>query len=491
MKKALVGARVASVRKPSSGRVLEFRFADGRRLILELALHGANIVQLGADGRVVSSFRTPRSARGRLDAGASYEPPARPPAIPDPREMTAEEIDLRIAAMVEQGETVFEALRRHLFGVGSPAARLVIDEAGASGVSLGRVLTNRLTQLSAGELEPVIAGDTLWPWRPLRAATEDADGMQGADAADTAGRWHEAQDRGHREILQRRSLLQIVRREIARTRQNARRCEADVRGFDNPDRYRRWAEALLAGLSRAERVGQDAVQVPNPEDPESGDLVIPATPGVALTTVAEKLFARHRRALRGHERAQRRFEELTARGKELECLERCFAETVSAEDLVESMKRLGLPVDLLPATRAGREAARREVPRVEGVRVYYASTGEMILAGKGAKENHRLTFKLAAPHDFWLHAQGVTGAHVVLRNDNRERRPPGVALAEAAAVAAFHSEASGERLVDVQWTWRKNVRKPRGAALGTVVVKRFETIRVRPGPLSQKPAPIL
>ena len=184
-------------------------------------------------------------------------------------------------------------------------------------------------------------------------------------------------------------------------------------------------------------------------------------------------------------------EELTARGKELEGLERCFAETVSAEDLFESMKRLGLPVDLLPATRAGREAARREVPRVEGVRVYYASTGEMILAGKGAKENHRLTFKLAAPHDFWLHAQGVTGAHVVLRNDNRERRPPGVALAEAAAIAAFHSEASGERLVDVQWTWRKNVRKPRGAALGTVVVKRFKTIRVRPGPLSQKPAPIL
>jgi predicted ribosome quality control (RQC) complex YloA/Tae2 family protein len=113
----------------------------------------------------------------------------------------------------------------------------------------------------------------------------------------------------------------------------------------------------------------------------------------------------------------------------------------------------------------------------------------MILAGKGAKENHRLTFKLAAPHDFWLHAAGVTGAHVVLRNDTRERRPPAVALAEAAAVAAFHSEASSERQADVQWTQRKNVRKPRGASPGTVTVKRFETIRVRPGLISREPDP--
>jgi hypothetical protein len=44
-------------------------------------------------------------------------------------------------------------------------------------------------------------------------------------------------------------------------------------------------------------------------------------------------------------------------------------------------------------------------------------------------------------------------------------------------------------MVDVQWTRRKNVRRARGAAAGTVLVKRFETVRVRPAaphPLGDK-----
>ena len=75
--------------------------------------------------------------------------------------------------------------------------------------------------------------------------------------------------------------------------------------------------------------------------------------------------------------------------------------------------------------------------------------------------------------------RGSLSSPLILRNDSRAPQP-GAALAEAAAVAAFHSQASSQGMADVQWTQRKNVRKPRGAKPGTVVVKRFETIRVRP-----------
>jgi predicted ribosome quality control (RQC) complex YloA/Tae2 family protein len=47
-------------------------------------------------------------------------------------------------------------------------------------------------------------------------------------------------------------------------------------------------------------------------------------------------------------------------------------------------------------------------------------------------------------------------------------------------VAAWFSEARSQSAVDVQWTRRKYVRRPRGAPPGTVVLKRFETVRVRP-----------
>ena len=70
-----------------------------------------------------------------------------------------------------------------------------------------------------------------------------------------------------------------------------------------------------------------------------------------------------------------------------------------------------------------------------------------VLAGKTAKDNHRLTFRYAGPEDFWLHALGVTGAHVVVRNPERARSPDPEVLELAASIAAWFSEARSEQAV--------------------------------------------
>ena len=150
-------------------------------------------------------------------------------------------------------------------------------------------------------------------------------------------------------------------------------------------------------------------------------------------------------------------------------------------ELEQAMRQAGMPVGLEPATRAGRAVATHGKPRLEGVRVFTSSDGMTVLVGRTGPANHRLTFKLAAPEDFWLHAQGSPGAHVVVRNDRRRPRPPDETLREAAALAAWFSDSRDHEFADVQWTRRKYVRRPRGSAAGTVVLKRFETIRVRPG----------
>jgi predicted ribosome quality control (RQC) complex YloA/Tae2 family protein len=79
----------------------------------------------------------------------------------------------------------------------------------------------------------------------------------------------------------------------------------------------------------------------------------------------------------------------------------------------------------------------------------------------------------------WLHARGAAGAHVILRWQ-RDAAPPKRDLEEAAVLAAWHSKARGSTVVPVDWTRRKYVRKPRGAAPGAVVVQRSETVFVRP-----------
>jgi len=100
-----------------------------------------------------------------------------------------------------------------------------------------------------------------------------------------------------------------------------------------------------------------------------------------------------------------------------------------------------------------------------------------LLVGRAARENHRLTFKVARPEDLWFHALDVPGAHVILR-DNEGRAGP-EDLREAAEVAAFFSGAQDSGKVDVQLARRKHLRPAKGSP-GRVHVGHSETLRVTP-----------
>lgn len=113
-------------------------------------------------------------------------------------------------------------------------------------------------------------------------------------------------------------------------------------------------------------------------------------------------------------------------------------------------------------------------------RVYRTSSGREIRAGRSAKGNDDLTFHHSAPEDIWLHVRQAPGSHVILRWGRTDQNPPESDIAEAALVAAVHSQARGSRVVPVAWTRRKYVRKPRKAGPGTVVPERTETVFVRP-----------
>jgi predicted ribosome quality control (RQC) complex YloA/Tae2 family protein len=100
-----------------------------------------------------------------------------------------------------------------------------------------------------------------------------------------------------------------------------------------------------------------------------------------------------------------------------------------------------------------------------------------VLVGRGARENHRLTFAVARPEDVWLHARDVPGAHVIVRDP--EGRASADDLREAAELAAFFSAAAQQPQVDVHVTRRKHVRPGRGGA-GRVRVGHSDTLRVAP-----------
>src|SRR5260221_9804132 len=105
------------------------------------------------------------------------------------------------------------------------------------------------------------------------------------------------------------------------------------------------------------------------------------------------------------------------------------------------MDRLGMVHAPPPRTR-GASPGRGETAPAR-VRRHTSRDGLVILIGKSGEENDTLTFKIAAPWDFWLHAAGRPGAHVVVRNPQRLKQLPDATLREAAGLAAFYSGGRG------------------------------------------------
>jgi predicted ribosome quality control (RQC) complex YloA/Tae2 family protein len=103
-----------------------------------------------------------------------------------------------------------------------------------------------------------------------------------------------------------------------------------------------------------------------------------------------------------------------------------------------------------------------------------------ILIGKNAENNDLLTFKYARKYDMWLHAQGVSGSHVVIRIPDKNQKPPRDIIEQAASAAAFFSNARSSSTVAVNYTEVRYVRKPRKAPPGTVLISNEKTIFVEP-----------
>ena len=105
--------------------------------------------------------------------------------------------------------------------------------------------------------------------------------------------------------------------------------------------------------------------------------------------------------------------------------------------------------------------------------------GFTILVGKNAKQNDELTFRYSHKNDTWLHARDVPGSHVIIRQKAGREIPPQV-LEYAASLAAGYSKRKNDSLAPVIHCLRKQVRKPKGAVPGLVVVDRESVIMVEP-----------
>ncbi|HEX8494647.1 MAG TPA: NFACT family protein [Pyrinomonadaceae bacterium] len=264
-----------------------------------------------------------------------------------------------------------------------------------------------------------------------------------------------------------------LRKEITQREKLRRHLENDLVAHGDAEAHKRIGDLLLANLTTAERRG-NVVVLSDYYAENAPRIELEIDEQATLQEEAARRFARYTKAKRAAQEIAVRLEvlerelaSLHARQDELEEIIAARNEAALEEFGQEKRKKA------TPSTR------RKETETITGARRYRSSDGYEILVGRAARDNDNLTFRVARPHDLWLHAADYPGSHVIVRNPTRKEIPQRTII-EAAQLAAHFSQAKRDAKVDVHYTARKFLTKPKGAAPGLVRMSSFRSLTVEP-----------
>lgn len=270
------------------------------------------------------------------------------------------------------------------------------------------------------------------------------------------------------------NLLANLRKEIARRKKLQVNLRKDLVAHGNPDEHKRVGDLLLANTANATRVG-NKVAVMDYYAEDAPEIEIEVDENLTLPEVANAYFSRYTKA-------KRAVEEIGVRLVQLENeLEELGAKLVKLEKAIATRDPAVLAE--FGETKARSAAVNKKQKAslaLPGMRRYHSSDGYEVLVGRTARDNDQLTFRVARPNDLWLHAGDYPGSHVIVRNSSRSDIPHRTII-EAAQLAAKFSQARKDSKVDIHYTRRKFLTKPKGSAPGLVRMSNFKTITVEPG----------
>ncbi len=430
-------------------RVVKLRFGPdegfaptpGVTLVAELTGRNCNLILTDEGGTVIGAAREVGGEVNRfrqVRSGLPYQPP--PPY---------DKLDPRTASD--------EALRAALSGQRIKKLRAVLDGVGpelseALAISSGLSPDAKLGEPELGRLLPALRRLLESPSLLMKEALglPDLDELRQGEARTSRLEQLRAALGKERLLLQNR-LEDVEKARVAALEAQGLRAQADV---------------LLAYQHLTPKNAAEVTLTDFSGEP----LTIKLEPRLSAVENAQAMFERARKRENRRVQAEAREAELKSSAAELDALLADLEDSSDAE-LAELLGRYR------PAEKT---QGRLEI----GIR-YQGPHGFRVIVGRSARENEVVTFKLAKSRDLWLHVQGYTGSHVIIQAENDE--VPFDTVLFAAQLAAAYSKAAQSDNVPVDYTLRKNVWKPKGAAPGAVHYSQQKTVYVTP---SRRPAQV-
>ena len=189
---------------------------------------------------------------------------------------------------------------------------------------------------------------------------------------------------------------------------------------------------------------------------------IPLDPTMTPQENARKNFDRYNKLKRTCEALQKLTVETKEAIEHLESIRTALDIALSEEDLVQIKEEL---------TQYGyirRKHAGKKVKITSRPLHFLSGDGYHIYVGKNNFQNEELTFKFASGNDWWFHAKGAPGSHVIVKNPDGGEMPDRT-YEEAARLAAHYSANSEAEKTEIDYVQKKHVKKVNGKLPGFVI----------------------
>lgn len=253
-------------------------------------------------------------------------------------------------------------------------------------------------------------------------------------------------------------LRHVVQTALERSRKKYDLQLRQLRDTENRDKFKVYGELIN---TYGYNLPEDASELTALNYYTNETVTIPLDKNLTPQENAQKYFNKYNKQKRTYEALSGLIGDTADDNRYLESISNSLDIAQNEDDLLQIKEEL---------TQAGyirRKYTKKKVKIMSRPLHFVSQDGYHMYVGKNNLQNDELTFHFASGSDWWFHAKGAPGSHVIVKSGGDEL--PDRTFEEAGRLAAYYSKNRGSDKVEIDYVEKKHVKKPNGAKPGFVV----------------------
>lgn len=491
LRKHIGNGRITRITQPGLERIIQIQIEHlddlgdlcRKTLVVEIMGKHSNIIFCDADGRIIDSIKHISAQMSSVREVL----PGRPYFIPDTmgkKNPLTVDADTFIFTLKEKPCPLGKAIYTSFTGISPVIAEDICFLAGMdSGITpkeyeddllfhLYRQFSYYIEDVKAGNFHPVIYtdGETPKEFSALLLSQFDTFTKQEYDSISEVLHTYYATKNTLTRIRQKSAdLRHVVQTALERARKKYDLQKKQLKDTEKREKYKVYGELIHTYGYQLEEgcKGFDALNYYTNET-----IHIPLDATISPLDNAKKYFDRYAKLKRTYEALTDLIEDTQLEIDHLDSI-------ATALDIAETEADLQqIKEEMMESGYIKHKYSKKKTQGKSKPYHYRSTDGFDIYVGKNNFQNDELTFKFAEGNDWWFHAKGMPGSHVLVKTKTGEM--PDRTFEEAGRLAAFYSKGRGNEKVEIDYLQKKNVKKPNKAKPGFVVYYTNYSLTIQP-----------